>query len=322
MRANLMNPEPLYLTALGNEEIDSDGWALIAPFGEHPKTRIYREGGQVKEQQFIQVLDNESADAMLAKENSFFRTLRRAIVGIPVYKGHGDLNDADPKAVANETRKIKLGVVDQIRKGARGIEAHFALDNDGAEAVAAGWKFPSGFWWVLPLPNSAIANPQSAITPIRCRPFKLISVALTPYPNISGVESLANAKPDTLTAEKQPEQIMREQIIGLLIAKGVALPNEVTDGQLLQTLANGDYPGHEFHGNQFTGGEAHGAHNEASRKAHVASAGANSKGGHEAAAHAHLKAAAAQDKAGNGEVAEMHRKMAQYHTGRAGRFGK
>jgi hypothetical protein len=116
--------------------------------------------------------------------------------------------------------------------------------------------------------------------------------------------------------------MLREQIVGLLIAKGVSLPNEATDAQLLAALANGDYPGHEFHGNQFTGGEAHGAHNEASRKAHVASAEANSKGGHEAAAAAHLKAADAQDKAGNGEVAEMHRKMAQYHQGRANRFGK
>jgi hypothetical protein len=105
-----------YRLALDNEgELDADGWALIAPFWEHPKTRVFREGGQVKEQQFLQVLDNDSADAMMAKENSFFRTLRRALVGIPVYKGHGDLNEADPQAVANETRKIKLGGVDRIR---------------------------------------------------------------------------------------------------------------------------------------------------------------------------------------------------------------
>jgi len=31
-------------------ELDEDGWALIAPYGEHPKTRVYTEGGRVKEQ--------------------------------------------------------------------------------------------------------------------------------------------------------------------------------------------------------------------------------------------------------------------------------
>ena len=55
-----------------------------------------------------------------------------------------------------------------------------------AEAVKAGYKFPSGFWYVLP-------NGQRG-EQILCRPFKLISVALTPFPNISGVESLANSQ--------------------------------------------------------------------------------------------------------------------------------
>jgi hypothetical protein len=220
--------------ALDNEnEIDADGWALIAPFGEHPKTRLFRDssaGGAIREQKFIQVLDNASADSMMAKENSFFRTLKRALIGIPVYKGHGDLNDADPKAVANEKQKIKLGVVDQIRKGARGIEAHFALDNDGAEAVAAGWKFPSAFWWVLPNGKRDDA--------ILAKPFKLISVALTPYPNISGVESLANAR-SQIEREHQPNTTPDMKLIaGFLIANGVALANaeNPTETQVLDAL--------------------------------------------------------------------------------------
>ena len=225
--------------------IDDDGWCLIAPFGEWPKTRVYREGGLVKEQKFIQVLDNESADAMLSKENSFFSKLKRAMVGIPVYKGHGDLNDIDPKALSNESQKIKLGVVDQIRKGAAGIEAHFALDNDGAEAVAAGWKFPSGFWYVLPNGTRGDA--------ILARPFKLISVALTQFPNISGVESLANQRdtgpiskaaspagsgaiPDGQNhQQKEPEMKL---IAGWLIAQGIALANAdaPTETQVLEAI--------------------------------------------------------------------------------------
>ena len=213
--------------------IDDDGWALIAPFGNHEKTRIFREGGQVKQQRFIQVLDNESADTLVNGENSFFRKLKRALVGIPVYKGHGDLNDVDPKAIANETQKIKLGVIDRIRKSARGVEAHFTLDNDGAQAVADGWKLPSAFWLVMPIGNEGDA--------IRARPFKLLSVALTQFPNISGVESLANKRDagpklnEVQNAAKQTETtqnkntIMKQLLIGWLAAQGIALANDATD---------------------------------------------------------------------------------------------
>jgi len=219
--------------ALGNQvAIDDDGWALIAPFGEWPKTRVYREDGVIKEQKFLQVLDNESADALLAKENSFFRKLKRALVGIPVYKGHGDLNDCDPKAIGNESQKIKLGVVDQVRKSARGIEAHFALDNDGAEAVAAGYKFPSSFWWVLP--NGKRGDE------ILARPIKLISVALTSFPNISGVESLANARSITPAAEASRQQTekdhMKSLVIGWLAAKGIVLANDASDEKVLEAI--------------------------------------------------------------------------------------
>jgi hypothetical protein len=218
--------------------IDDDGWALIAPFGQHPKIRVYREGRVIKEQRFIQVLDHQSADAMLAKENSFFRTLKRALVGIPIFKEHGDLSEVDPQAVGHEGGKVKLGVIDRIRKSARGIEAHFALDTDGAAAVAAGWKLPSALWWVLPIARPAGASSNAAgPETVWCRPFKLISVALTRHPNISGVEPLANGAtlcPATpagaaKTETKPNQDIMKELLIGWLAAQGVALANDATE---------------------------------------------------------------------------------------------
>ena len=221
-------------------EMDDDGWALIAPFGEHPKTRVYSEGGRVKEQKYIQVLDNESADSMMAVENSFFRKLKRALIGIPVYKGHGDLKDIDPKALSNDA-KIKIGVIDKIRKGERGIEAHFALDNEGAEAVAEGCKLPSALWLVMPISNDAGKSGDA----IRCRPFKLISVALTRYPNISGVESLANQRdagpneqnPAAKQTENQiPDDTMKQILIGWLAAQGVALANDATDQKVFDAF--------------------------------------------------------------------------------------
>jgi len=190
---NLCAAAPPRLCVNNSLAVTEDGWCLIAPFGEWPKTRVYREAGRVREQRFLQVLDDAAADALLAKENSLFGRLKRAFIGVPVYKGHGDLAEVDPQAIAGGGEKIKLGVVDQIRKNARGLEGHFALDAEGAAAVAAGWKFPSSFWYVREVEKAESGKAESENT-IRCRPFKLISVALTPFPNISGVESLANSE--------------------------------------------------------------------------------------------------------------------------------
>lgn len=218
---------------LANEGvIDADGWCLIGPFGEWPKTRQYREAGQVKEQKFIQILDNAAADKMVADFNGIVGKIKRWVSAVPVLKGHGDLNEVDPAALANDTSKIKLGTVDQLRKGPRGLEAHFALDNDGQAAVASGRKYPSGLWYVLP-------NGQRGDATL-CQPFKLISVALTLHPNISGVESLANSggsatshdseqKPNTNT---EPMKLLA----GWLLAQGIALANaeNPTETQLLE----------------------------------------------------------------------------------------
>ncbi len=308
--ANAADPAELVLDNAA--ALDDDGWALIAPFGRHPKTRVFTDAGQVKEQQFIQVLDNESADAMVGKENSFFSKLKRALVGIPVFKGHGDLKDHDPKALGNE-QKIKLGVVDQIRKSERGIEAHFALDNDGAAAVAAGWKLPSALWLVLPIGNEVQANGQNAIL---ARPFKLISVALTQFPNIPGVESLANQAgpgptvkpagpgPTVPTATiNQNETMLHEQIVGLLIGKKVALSNAAPDSEIIAKLANAEFPP-----------DAATPEGKAARAAHLASAGANDKASHLAAAAAHAKASDAHEEAGNKKHAAAHDAMADAHA--------
>lgn len=304
----LANSQEEPFEALQNDstELDADGWALIAPFGNHAKTRVYRENGLVKEQKFIQVLDNESADALVNGENSFFRKLKRALIGIPVYKGHGDLNDVDPKAVANETQKIKLGVVDQIRKSARGIEAHFALDNDGAEAVAAGWKLPSAFWLVMPIGNEGDA--------IRARPFKLLSVALTQFPNISGVESLANARPTAPapipTKQTTTYMTLKDNLIGLLIGRGVQLPADCTEQQVFNALANADPDGAEPSADDAA---------KLTRKAHLTSARATTRETHITAAVAHQGASDAHKAGGDSDCAEMHDSMAKFHIRQAGK---
>ena len=300
---------------LSNETaLDDDGWALIAPFGEHAKTRIARVNGALREQKFIQVLDNDSADALLAKENSLFRKLKRALVGVPVYDGHPDLSDHSPETLANRAEKKQIGVVDQVRKGALGIEAHFILSPDGATAVGNGSKFPSALWLVLPNGTRGDATVV--------KPFKLLSVGLTANPNISGVESLANARGSAEESNKK-ELMLREQIIGALIGRGVVLANEATDQQIVAAIANGDYPGHPFHGNQYEDGSGSTASSRASRDAAQSTHAAMKSGGkenHLAAETAHRHAAAAANRAGNRALALHHGVMAEMHHSMA--YGK
>ena len=228
---------PNWRLCIENEAIGDDGWALAAPFGEHLKVRKVVENGRVIEQRFLQVLDNEAADALLAKENSFFRKLKRSLVGIPVYKGHPDLADYAPETLGNQREKKEvIGVVDQVRKGSRGIDLHFALTPRGADAVEnEGCKYPSILWLVLPNGNRMAADGQPAIA---VRPFKLVSAGLTPYPNISGVESLANAGGAGSPNNTEPDMKL---IAGWLLAQGAVLanadaPNEMQVLEAFKTL--------------------------------------------------------------------------------------
>lgn len=210
---------------LGNDAaLDDDGWALIAPFGEWPKDRIANVNGRPTLQHFLQVLDNDSADTLLAKENGIFRKIKRALIGIPVYGGkgvpHPDVQDYAPETLSNARGEKKvIGVVDQVRKSAKGIEAHFNLTPDGAMAVEnEGCKFPSAFWLVQPTGEA-----RHGATVVR--PFQLLSVGMTRTPNISGVESLANARMQEEQAQIETEEPPMKLIAGFLMAKGIPLAN-------------------------------------------------------------------------------------------------
>ncbi|HEY3861640.1 MAG TPA: phage protease [Verrucomicrobiae bacterium] len=197
--------------------LEQDGWALLAPFGEHPKTRFVKKNGKVEREHFIQVLDNQSADLLLSRENSLFRRIRRAVVGIPVYKGHPDLGDYSPETSSPSAKKEIIGAIDRVRKTGRGLEAHFVLTPAGADAVERqGCKYPSALWYVQPVGRRGAS--------VLARPFKLLSAGLTALPNISGVESLANARLAGPTQEpirkKEPEMKL---IAGWLLAHGAVL---------------------------------------------------------------------------------------------------
>jgi phage I-like protein len=170
-------------------------------------------------------------DAILANEqgDGLFTRIKRALIKRPIYNGHPDLKLYAPETVTlGNERLIPLGLNDGCRKTARGLEFKPLLVPAGAEAVEKeGCKYPSGLF-LLKKTGTVRANGD-----IEVRPYKLASIGLTPTPNISGVDSLANAKSNKPAASPEPktkdEDTMKQLLIGWLAAQGVALANDATE---------------------------------------------------------------------------------------------
>jgi hypothetical protein len=219
--------------ALDNElALDNDGWALLAPYGEHPKERLVRkDDGTVTREKFLQVFDEKAVDDILANEKGtgLLAKLKRALIRRPIYKGHPDLKLYAPETVTlgNEDM-MPMGVIDSNRKTSRGLEIRPQLTPDGAKAVDPdGHKYISGLFLFQ-------RTGRTRDGMIEVRPFKLASVGLTPYPNISGVDSLANAKPNPPESKTKPKEPDMKLIAGWLIANGaVSLANQAEPSEVM-----------------------------------------------------------------------------------------
>ncbi len=215
--------------------LDNEGWALLAPYGEHRKERVAMVNGKPQRQAFIQVVDEQAVTDLLANEQGggVWQKIKRALIKRPVFKGHPDLKQHAPDSLDNHSGPaIPIGLVAANRKGPRGLEARFDLTEEGATAVEnEGCKYPSALWLVKPTGETR----DGAIV---MRPFKILSVGLTATPNISGVDSLANAKPNTPAAEatQQNQDTMKQLIIGWLAAQSIAVANDATDQVVLDAI--------------------------------------------------------------------------------------
>lgn len=230
--ANTADAEVADFVALENELVlDSDGWALLAPFGEHQKERVVERDGRITTERYVQILDESAVDAVVANERgtNLLSRLKRALIKRPIYRDHPDLKLYAPESVAIGNQELKpLGVNDGCRKTARGLEFRPLLAPDGAVAVENdGCKYPSALFL---LKKTGVVREGGWV---EVRPFALASIGLTPTPNISGVDSLANARANQpaakQTEETKTEDHMKQLLIGWLAAQGIALANDATD---------------------------------------------------------------------------------------------
>ena len=301
----------------------ADGWYHAAPLGDFP----HKEAG------LVQVID---AAAVAAMVNRFDEDKARA-----GDKFAGYLVDTDHFSLSTDKPSAAAGWIMALQNRNDGLWAQIRWTTSGEAAVRGGeYRFLSPVW------NREDCEECGNN---RVRPMRLRNAAVTNDPNLKGLAPLSNrAQVDSAPNSKgthemkkianalgmkDADQADEEKIIAQIAAlvgklKGYEAKEDAVKnrGMTLDALANGDYPGHPFHGNQYAGsGEASDA-SKSSKTANeksVATKGmkkgdAGHKEAHTAAKAAHESAAAKHRAAGNDAAADYHSAMAGYHGKQAG----
>lgn len=158
--------------AICAENENSDGWYLIAPYGDFPH--------KVGTQHFDAFAANEITRAF----NSGWQRLKRACgfgTVIPVYRGHPDVGpDGRPGISERHFDHSVYGKVEDLAAGAEGLRAKISWATDFAR-LPRGLRF-SPFWFMKTLSEGVH------------RPTFLKSIGLTATPNIP-FTSAANEGP-------------------------------------------------------------------------------------------------------------------------------
>ena len=141
---------------------------IEVPFGNHD----HREG--------MQVLDRESADAILASFQSEAETKGRRFAGLPVYVGHPD----HAQFAGTYKDKSAKAWIKEIAVTGNALRMRTQWNAAGRSLVEnEEYKYFSPTWGVAPIAGRSAAY----------RPVRLKSVGLTNEPNI-GVMPLTNEK--------------------------------------------------------------------------------------------------------------------------------
>lgn len=192
--ANEAPADRVAITGLTNEltAAGAEGWACI-PYGEWPH------------EQGLQRFGRTEAEEMVGYFKNTWNRIKRAIVGMPIYRGHPDLaTQAD-----RYPDKATYGQISDLEARDDGLYLRPVLSTAGAALVnEQGLKFFSPHWLAKRLPEEG----GRAVF----APALLVSIGLTDRPNIAGT-SLVNSAPGG-AAENQPERntTMPQWLIELL----------------------------------------------------------------------------------------------------------
>ncbi len=170
-------------------EIGADGWTII-PYGEWPHS------------QGIQQFAREQADAIVDNFKSGWARFKRAVIGLPVFKGHPDL-----RGLENEyPDKREYGQIADMEARPEGLAIKQVLSAAGAALVEAGHRFISPHW---------LANEVGERNGVKIyKPVLMKSVGLTNRPNIPN-KSLVN------TADADSKSMNKDLWLALILTLGL-----------------------------------------------------------------------------------------------------
>lgn len=202
--ANEIEPDRVPCIGLSNELDASagDGWAVI-PYGEWPHEKGLQRFGKPE------------AEEMVRYFKGTWNRIKRAVVGMPIFRGHPDV-----AGLANQyPDKATYGAIADLEVRDHGLALRPILSTAGAALVnEKGLKFFSPHWL-------ARTRPPEGGRPVFA-PALLVSIGLTDRPNISGT-SLVNDQPESRT------RMDLLKLIGLL-----GLANTATEADVEAHLAS------------------------------------------------------------------------------------
>lgn len=168
--------EQAEFAGLANEvTVDERGWAIV-PFGDWP-----HELG-------MQKFHREQAEAIANAFNAIAGRLKRAVCGLPIFKGHPDV-----PALANQyPDKTEKGQIAAVEVRPEGMALKLILSEAGADLVAKGWKFISPFWLANVI--AVGSDGRKTFAPSVLRSVGLVSKPNIPSPSLANAASAANHK--------------------------------------------------------------------------------------------------------------------------------
>ena len=191
-KVQFANAGTVLLAEIFNEiKVNEDGWAHIAPLGDHPGMALVDDGkGALKKVPAIQRIDKASCEAMAAEFKNTASGLKRFMAGRPIYVGHPDV----PGYESKYPDKTPKGVFSDLKVDDNGLWGKPVFTNEGSDLVQGEkpkYKALSGRW------NADDAGEDKGTKIFR--PTVFLSAGLTNQPNLP--VQLLNEKDDSVPSE-------------------------------------------------------------------------------------------------------------------------
>lgn len=192
-----------------NSQVDADGWAQLAPFGDYPGVAYFADGRKMAA---VQRFSREACDEMVRcfKEPKSSRFSG----GVDIFNGH-------PDKIGSRETPVSQGVISDLEVRETGLFGR-PVFNPAGEALLAGTT-------KLAFSVRVSTVPVSEDPPI-FQPNVLRSVGVTPRPNLP-VEFLNSA-----TGATKDSTMNKEKIIALLAKFGVTAPPTAGEDELMALL--------------------------------------------------------------------------------------